>query len=91
MPKREYSKYQQKMIGNFYRNRDAIETQRLQELVTEIYLATTPAKQKRLWERAADILARTSDVKPDYAGRIIEQRDVEALAKVAEGRFSSDD
>ena len=90
MPKREYSKYQQKVIGSFYRNRDAIETQRLQELVTEVYLATTPAKQERLWERAADILARTPEVKADYAARIVKERDIEALAQVAEGRFSSE-
>ena len=90
MAKRDYSKYQKKVIGDFYRNRDAIETQRLQEIVTEIYLATTPAKQKRLWERAAAILERTPDVKPPAAARIVEKRDVEALAKVAEGRFGTE-
>lgn len=90
MAKREYSKYQKKVIGDFYKNRDAIETQRLQEIVTEVYLATTPAKQKKLWERAAAILERTPDVKPDVAARIVEQRDLEALAQIAGTRFGND-
>jgi hypothetical protein len=89
MAKNEYSKYQKKVIGAFYRNRDAIETQRLQEIVTEIYLATTPAKQKKLWERAAELLERTPDVKPEYAAKIIAARDVEALAKLAGTRFGA--
>ena len=36
---REYSKYQQKVIKNYYDNREAISVQRLGELVTELYLA----------------------------------------------------
>jgi hypothetical protein len=90
MAKRDYSNYQKKVIGNFYRNRDAIETQRLQEIVTEIYLATTPTKQTRLWERAAEILARTPDVEATAAARIVEARDIEALAAIAGTRFGSE-
>ena len=37
MPKR--SKYQQKVIKNYYDNREAIALQRVSELVTELYLA----------------------------------------------------
>jgi hypothetical protein len=36
----ERSKFQQKIIKNYYENRDSIALQRLQELVTELYLAT---------------------------------------------------
>ena len=35
----ERSKYQQKVIKNYYDNREAISLQRLSELVTELYLA----------------------------------------------------
>ena len=38
-----YSKYQQKIIKNFYDNREAISLQRLSELVTELYLARARA------------------------------------------------
>ena len=36
----EYSKYQQKVIKRYYDNRDSIALQRVQELVTELYLAS---------------------------------------------------
>ena len=36
---RQYSKFQQKAIKNFYDNRESISIQRLGELVTDLYLA----------------------------------------------------
>jgi hypothetical protein len=42
----ERSKYQQKIIKNYYENREAISLQRLSELVTELYLAEGKARQK---------------------------------------------
>ena len=47
--------YQQRVIRNYYQNRDAIMLQRLQELVSELYLATGRAR-KRLWKRAAQAM-----------------------------------
>jgi hypothetical protein len=43
----KYSKHQQKIIQNYYENRDAISLQRLSELVTELYLAEGKARQKQ--------------------------------------------
>jgi predicted Mrr-cat superfamily restriction endonuclease len=45
----QYSKHQQKIIRNYYQNRDAISLQRLQELVTELYLAEGKKREKQ-WE-----------------------------------------
>lgn len=42
----EYSKYQQKIIKNYYDNADQIALQRLSELVTELYLAEGKAREK---------------------------------------------
>lgn len=42
----EYSKYQQKIIKNYYDNRDTLALQRLQELVTELYLAEGKKREK---------------------------------------------
>ena len=42
----DYSKHQQKIIKNYYDNREAISLQRLSELVTELYLAEGKARQK---------------------------------------------
>ena len=55
--KREYSAYQKKLIKRYYENRDAIDTQRLQEIVTEIYLAQGGKKAERLWELADTVLS----------------------------------
>ena len=46
MPKR--SRYQQKVIKNYYDNREAIALQRVGELVTELYL-TEGKKRQRHW------------------------------------------
>ena len=45
----QFSKHQQRIIRNYYQNRDAISLQRLQELVTELYLAEGKKREKQ-WE-----------------------------------------
>ena len=42
----ERSKHQQKLIRNYYENRDAIALQRAQELVTELYLSSGKSRAK---------------------------------------------
>lgn len=85
--KRSYSRYQKKVIQRFYENREQIETQRLQEIVTEIYLAGTGKKADRLWERAAQLLERAEGVDAGEVARILAARDVEGLARLATERF----
>ena len=46
------SRYQQRVIKNYYDNQDAIMLQRLGELVTDLYLAEGKSRA-RLWQRAA--------------------------------------
>ncbi|HXT59726.1 MAG TPA: hypothetical protein VN699_13895 [Pirellulales bacterium] len=46
----ERTKYQDKIIRNYYQNQDAIVLQRLGEQVTELYLAEGKARTKQ-WER----------------------------------------
>ena len=43
------SKHQQKIIKNYYDNREAIALQRVQELVTELYLTEGKKRQKH-WD-----------------------------------------
>jgi hypothetical protein len=45
----EYTKFQQNAIKNFYDNRDTIALQRVQELVTELYLSEGKKLQKN-WD-----------------------------------------
>lgn len=80
MAKRDLSAYQQKIVKRYYENADTITMTKLQELVTEIYLAEGK-KADTLWKRAADHLAKT-DTKPDRIESIVAARDVEALAAI---------
>jgi hypothetical protein len=50
MAQQQRTKYQEKIIKNYYQNQDAILLQRLGEQVTELYLAEGKARVKQ-WER----------------------------------------
>ena len=54
---KQRTNYQDRIIRNYYRNRDDIMLQRLGELVTDLFLAEGSAKT-RLWKRVAEILAK---------------------------------
>jgi hypothetical protein len=84
--KRDYSPFQKKVIQRFYENRDDIEAQRLQELVTDIFLAGTSKKADRLWERAQGLLERAEGLDAGVIEAVIANRDVEALAQIAGAR-----
>jgi hypothetical protein len=44
---KKFSKHQQRLIKNYYENREAISLQRLSELVTELYLAEGKARERQ--------------------------------------------
>jgi hypothetical protein len=79
MAKRELSSGQRKIVRRYYEHLDTIVATRLQELVTDLYLADTDAKQARLWTRAKQQLAKTP-ADPGRCAAILEARDTEALA-----------
>ena len=54
---KQRSSYQDRIIRNYYQNRDDIMLQRLGELVTDLFLAEGKAKA-RLWKRVAEILEK---------------------------------
>jgi hypothetical protein len=51
-PKRDYTAHQQKIIKRYYDNMDTIASQRLADLVGELYLASGKKKEKA-WQNAA--------------------------------------
>jgi hypothetical protein len=57
MADRDYSPYQQKIIKRYYRNFDAIKTQRLADLATELYLAEGKTRD-RLWKQVGETLTK---------------------------------
>ena len=80
MAKNERSAYQDGVISRYYGNLDTIMLAKLGELVTELYLADTPAKQERLWQRAHKAMVKLK-VSPAIIDHIMQKRDVEILAK----------
>jgi hypothetical protein len=80
MSAQERSKYQKDVISNYYENLDSIMLQKLQELVSELYLAETAAKKDRLWQRAKQAMENLK-IPPAIIEHIMQKKDVEILAK----------
>ncbi len=80
MAQRDYSDYQQKIISKYYSHLDSLMLQKLQALVSELYLADTDAKKDRLWERVHKAMVNLKIPLP-IMEHIMSTRDVEVLAK----------
>lgn len=79
---REYSAHQRKIINRYYDNIDTIMLTKLGEIVTDMALAVGDEKKlARLWKRAEQAL-RGAKVESADVRRVLEQRDVEGLAKI---------
>jgi hypothetical protein len=80
MAQKRYSGYQRDVISRYYGNLDVIMLTRLQELVTELYLADNQAKEDRLWDRAHKAMLKLK-IKPAIVEHIMKTRSVTVLAK----------
>jgi hypothetical protein len=80
MAENEYSQYQKAVISGYYSNLDTIMLQKLSELVSELYLADSQAKQDRLWQRVHKAMINIR-VPPTIIDHIMQKKDVVILAK----------
>jgi hypothetical protein len=55
--KDDYTPYQQKIIKRYYDNQETIQTQRLAELVSELYLSAGK-KRQGVWKRVVGALEK---------------------------------
>ena len=76
----DFSKHQQKIIKNYYQNRDSIAFQRAQELVTELYL-TEGKKREKHWKSLAGHLEKLG-VRQEHIDHLIEQDNPELVANL---------
>lgn len=76
----KYSKHQQKIIKNYYDNRENIAFQKVQELVTELYLSEGK-KRERHWKSLAGHLEKLG-VKQAHIDHLIEQDNPELVANL---------
>jgi hypothetical protein len=79
---KKYSKYQQKIIKNYYENREAISLQRLSELVTELYLAEGKARERQ-WKFIVGALQKLR-VPEERIEHLRKKDDPKLLAKLVE-------
>jgi len=80
MTKNELSSYQKDVIRRYYDNLSPIMLTRLEELVSELYLAGDDRKRERLWQKVEKSM-RKLGVKAGIIGHIMQQCDVEILAR----------
>jgi len=74
------SRYQEKVIKNYYRNRYAIGLQKAQEAVTELYLSEGK-KRATVWKRLVSHLEKIG-LPEDQIKHLQEQDDPEMVANV---------
>ena len=77
-----FSKFQQKVIKNYYNNQEAILLQRLGEHITELYLAEGKARAKR-WKDIAKVLEKLK-IPPTRIETLLKKDDPALLAKLLE-------
>ena len=76
----DYTPYQQKIIKRYYKNFDAIKSQRLSELATELYLAEGK-KRDRLWGQVEQTL-RKLEFPESRIAHLLEKRDPALLVGI---------
>jgi hypothetical protein len=86
---KDFTPYQQKVIRNYYANKEAIQGQALADLVSDLYLAGTEKKKASLWTRARSLMSGLG-VADAVSNAIVEKRNLAALAQVAAKGFAPD-
>jgi len=78
----DYTPYQTQIIKRYYNNRDSIMTQKLSELVTELYLAEGK-KREKVWKRITAALTQLG-VEPDRIEQFVNMDNPAKLAEFLE-------
>lgn len=81
MAKQEHSRYQQGIVKRYYDNHETIQSNKLGEIVSELWLAEDAKAQTKLWGKAQVALMRMG-VDATRVGQVVAKRDMEALAKL---------
>ncbi|MEL6328296.1 MAG: hypothetical protein AAFR38_01430 [Planctomycetota bacterium] len=84
MPKQPLTRHQRGIVKRYYANHGTIKLQKLQELVSELYLASGK-KADQLWKRAETHLASVKCDPPipdTLVRKVIDARDTEGLARL---------
>ncbi|MEM6750682.1 MAG: hypothetical protein AAF612_09450 [Planctomycetota bacterium] len=81
MTQRDLSRHQEKIVKRYYEHQDTRRVHKLGDLLSELYLADSKAKQDKLWTKAqADLLALGADAQ--RVERAVAGRDLERLGRL---------
>lgn len=80
MAGKNFSSHQQKIIKNYYENLDTIMLQKLQELVTDLYLETSDLKYQKLWDKVEKCLDKLG-IPESIKQHIMQKKDANLLAR----------
>jgi len=78
----ERSKHQDKIIRNYYENRDAIALQRLGELVSELFLSEGKARERQ-WKNVVRALEKLK-IPRDRIEHLVKQQNPSLVARLVE-------
>ena len=78
----DYSPHQKKIIKRYYDNFDAIQSRRLAELATELYLAEGK-KLDRLWKQVEEILTKL-EFPATRIAHLLSKRDPALIPKIVQ-------
>jgi hypothetical protein len=81
MSKQDFTPYQQGLIKRYYEHRDTLALQKLGEIVSDLYVATSEAKISRAWKAAHKQLL-AAGVHQHEADSVVNDRDLGALARI---------
>ncbi|MGD0093124.1 MAG: hypothetical protein ABSE73_24695 [Planctomycetota bacterium] len=81
-----HTPYQKGIIKRYYENQSDLSSQKLGEIVSDLYLETNAAKTKRLWESAETALLNLGANKLRVA-KIIADKNLKELAQLVEELF----
>jgi len=77
------SRYQHGIVRRYYEHLDTLTLQKLQETVSDLYLAE-PKTAAKLWDRAGQLLTKAG-VEPAQVERSVGKKDIKALAELVGG------
>ena len=74
--------YQKGIVKRYYQNKDTLATQKLGEIISDLYLETVPQKQASLWKSAQAALL-SAGANPVRVEKIVQEKNLKALADLA--------
>jgi len=76
----DYSKHQQKIIKRYYQNHDAIQLQKLSEMVADLYLAEG-RKREKLWKSVGELMKKL-EVPQSRIDHLVSKADPALIARL---------